>query len=189
MKRWIWIFCFITPMVISQWACNGDLNPNIAKPNSPVNIGSGPTTVSTPSCSTTPVSLPTMTTLSGGTTQTSFPPAASTPATVFSGSFSYSPTKGFVLRNLADWQAFYGGMTAPPPPVNFSTQMILVVAYQGCFDQVSFLSTCEDSSQVTVSVHDYQGGPHCFSITTPPATVAVTVPQSSLPVNWQVLVY
>jgi hypothetical protein len=187
MKPWITIFLFMAAITISQLACMDDLNPNSPQPVP--NFGSGPTPVPGTDCSMTSVVLQPVTVISGGTTLKSPPPVASTPATVFSGSFSYSPTQGFVLRNLTDWKAFYGSLTAPPPPVDFNSQMILVVAFQGCFDQPSFLSVCEDSSQVMVSIHDYQGGPHCFSIINPPATIAVAVPQSNLPLNWKVSVY
>src|SRR5581483_8663093 len=150
---------------------------------------STPTPGATPSCPLSPVTLPFGSLISGGVTLQNQTPAPSAPTTLFSGPFNYFPTMGFVLRNSADWSNFYSPLIAPTPPVDFSTQMILVLEYQGCFDQVSFSSVCVGASQVTAVVSDFQSGPHCTVITTPGAFVSVAVPQSSLPVSWQLVVY
>lgn len=199
MKKWNqgWWYVLAAFLVFAHWGCQ-DGNPNSISPHSPfLSAPSGPNSTPTPSgtaspspvCNASPVTLPNITVYSGGMTFYNPPPASSTPATVFNGVFSYSPTEGFVLRNMSDWDAFYGTSTPPTPPVDFNTQMILVVVYQGCFDQVQFLSVCEGTSGVTALIHDYQGGPHCNLISTPGETVAAAVTNSSMPVTWPVTIY
>jgi hypothetical protein len=118
------------------------------------------------------------------------PTAASAPATVFSSGFKTpGGGMGFVLHNLTEWQAFYSPYAAPPPPVNFATNMVVVVLYQGCFDVPKFTSICTSSGQVTVTILNYISGPSCLTLTTPGSFIAASAPQSSQPVVWQINTY
>jgi hypothetical protein len=93
----------------------------------------------------------------------------------------------FVIQNLTEWQNFYGCTNPPPAPtVNFNSQMILLLQYQACFDLPSFSNVCLSSSQVMVSIKDVIQEPQCLVITTPWPYIAITAPNSNLPITWQV---
>jgi hypothetical protein len=93
----------------------------------------------------------------------------------------------FVIQNLAEWQSFYGCSNPPPAPtVDFSSQMILLLQYQVCFDTPAFSNVCLSSSQVTVSIQDLIHEPQCENLSVPPPYIAITAPNSNLPINWQI---
>ncbi len=110
------------------------------------------------------------------------PGTGATPVTAFSGSLGNSV---FLIQSQADWQNFYNCANPPPSPVDFSTQMIIAVEYQGCLDHVSFYNVCETNSQVTVSIQDVIPQVVCYALVNPGDIVAVVVPKSTLPITWQ----
>ena len=154
-------------------ACDGDLRPTLPNGN-----GISQTPPSSSNCGTAVVAIPTV---GAGVNA----PAASAPATTFSTGFKNGVGVGYVIRNTTDWQAFYNPYPAPTPPVNFTSQMILVVIYQGCFDQPQFSSVCSDPSQVTVDLQNHMLPLNCNVVLTPGNFLAVAVATSSLPVVWQ----
>jgi hypothetical protein len=90
----------------------------------------------------------------------------------------------FVIRDETDWEAYCGTTTPPLPPVDFSSQMILVAAGGWvCNMKPSFVGVCEGTGQVTVNIAP-PGTPMCYIDVN--GTVAVAVPNSPSPVVWDV---
>jgi hypothetical protein len=183
MKSFQIMFLFVLAALGAIWGCN---QTPLGPPRSPIPIPATPTPTTTgtptPVCGMTSITLP--------PEIVTGPYAASVPSTVIipNSINHYGSAEFFVIRNLTDWQNFYGTAATPPPPVNFATQMILAATYQPCLTTVSFVSACEGSSGVTVSVHDYDNGYYygfyCLTVLYPLPNIAVAVPFSPLPVTW-----
>ena len=96
-----------------------------------------------------------------------------------------------VIRNAADWQAFWGTSTPPAPPVDFALQMLVIVVNYGIcpMRNASITDVCEDSSQVAVAVKDPDHSSYDALCAGPFAVytaMAVAVNSSNLPVVWTV---
>ncbi len=113
------------------------------------------------------------------------PQARSLPVTVFSSPFRRK-TALFILRNPADWIAFYRPVPAPQPPVDFKSKMIIVLVFQDCHDQVSFLSYCNYPDKINVSIEDYQSPIQCDHRIYPGAIAAIAVPNSTSRLSWSI---
>jgi hypothetical protein len=140
-KYIILIFLFVAALAPLACKGHGPVSPKSGDDDgSTVTNTPTPTVANTPTtgCGMAPVTLPApvVPVTISGVVYPFQPPAASSPATIFSSPLFNWPSSGYVIRNLSDWQAFYGTSTTPAPPVNFSTQMIIVLLYQGCFDTV-----------------------------------------------------
>jgi hypothetical protein len=172
-----------------------------------------PTATATHTFTSTPTSTPTIASTPGcGFTNISVPTPAVINPPLVSATFTDIPGSTYVIRNLADWQAYYGSSSAPPQPVDFSQYMILVdLQAGGNYSGVSVVSVCWDDSQVTViadvyppcdctsrgPIGIYFGTPSPTPTFTPSPTpsptpipipykaTAIAVPISSLPVVWQ----
>ncbi len=66
--------------------------------------------------------------------------------------------------------------------------MVILMEYQTCYDLPSFPSVCETGGQVTVSIQDVIQEPQCNFVTVPEPYIAITAPNTSLPINWQISV-
>ncbi len=110
-----------------------------------------------------------------------------------SSSFAGLNVSTYVIRSMADWQAYCGPSNQAAPPVDFSTQMIIIyyeIMPNGwCGGQIHYSSICEDSNQITVSVTYLEGQQGTHAEGAPPSLVveAVSVPTSNLPVIWNVI--
>jgi hypothetical protein len=102
-----------------------------------------------------------------------------------------------VIRNLTEWQALYSRpfgtspatpIPIPTPPVNFATQMLVFVANASLcpLSTWSITDVCESSTQVTVSLNDNQPCVFCSATDGIDNLSAVAVPQSNLPVVWNI---
>lgn len=88
-----------------------------------------------------------------------------------------------VLRDLADWQSYYGTQT---PPVDFSTKMILQTYVENdCFGRASFQQVCEDSDQVTATLFQENAILGCNMVMF--RWISAEVDRTNLPVVWQVV--
>ncbi len=102
-----------------------------------------------------------------------------------------------VIRNLTDWQTFcsYGlgsiipstpvptPTSYPTPPVDFSTQMMILYEKADCSDShLDIISVCEGPTQITVTGNNVAGCIFCGAITSSGTFTALVVPQSGLPV-------
>jgi hypothetical protein len=93
-----------------------------------------------------------------------------------------------VLRNLSDWQAFYGawvGSTSiPAPTVDFSTQMVIIYGANSICSGTSYTvnSACPTNGQIVVSITATTSCITCQAINDVWTPLAVVVPQSNLPV-------
>jgi hypothetical protein len=97
------------------------------------------------------------------------------------------PIPVFVIQNQAQWLSFYGCSNPPPAPtVDFTAQMVILLQYQGCFDSPGFANVCETSNGVTISIQDMIHEPQCMALTIPPSYMAITAPNSNLPISWQI---
>ncbi len=169
----IFVLSFLLILCSAPWACDRHI-PVIPTPIATPTPT--PTVAVTPNCTFTLINLNTYltptATPNSSTGWTTSPPAG-TPVT-FTGQTR-------VLRTLSDWQSYYGTQT---PPVDFSQQMLLQ-AYLliGCITPQQINSACESATQVTVNI--LQGGTSgCLVTGYSWATAAV--PQSNLPIVWQV---
>jgi|GEM_PF-1956243 len=176
--------------------------PTITSTSTPFPPVGTQTFVSTPGC--------------GFTTVTVATPIV--PASPFYPSLTPLPTptnnyplmgQNLVIRSLADWQAYYGSTSAPAPPVDFNSQMLIInlgvvngntIAGGGTFVPInpSIQSVCWDNNQITISCTLFLKGT-CGPIQitpgltpTPPnwiyAPTAVVVPLSNLPAFWNVTI-
>jgi hypothetical protein len=102
----------------------------------------------------------------------------------------------FVIRTQRDWEDYCTGITPlPDPPVNFQTSMILAYSWlysTTCIDWVDFKQVCYFDDRIELS-YDFRNGNYdsncepvvCALLFIPThLTVAVEIPQSSLPVSW-----
>jgi hypothetical protein len=153
--------------------------------STPTNI---PTYVSTPGCGFTRVAVPTPV----------IPPVST--AYTFLSVGDPVPGNNYVVRNLAQWQSYYGSSSAPTPPVDFSSQMLLINVQAYTLPPPSFGTSvqqvCWTSNEITVSCLLMRGNVPIHILQTPvpsptPTPVvteyfvtALAVPISSLPVTW-----
>jgi hypothetical protein len=140
---------------------------------------------STPICDMESIRLPTATQTWKNEVINCSPPAKSLPVTNLSTAFQ-ARVLVFIIRNSAEWKAFYKPLATPKAPVDFNSKMVIVAEYQGCNDQVSFLSACKDSTQVTVSIVDYQLPAGCDHVTIPGSLTAIAIPTSNSRITWRV---
>jgi len=181
--------CFL--MIFVFLGCNRTYSPSAPAHPTPTPTATltvtptiTPTYVSTPGCGFTLLTIPTPVTAPVDTT-----PSYAVPGPV--------PGVDYVVRNLSDWQNYFGSTAAPAPPVDFSSQMILINEQAYTFNPligVGFgtgpVSVCWTNSEVTVSCN-YFSGQSLYPIQITPVPdvtqyfiIGLSVPISSLPVTW-----
>ncbi len=106
---------------------------------------------------------------------------------------NYGQVRGYVIRNQANWDS-YRGFTGTTAPVNFSTQMLVVINWGtescspggGLVVSYQINSACVSSGSVDVAAVKGStcncGGPCVFNMVGN-QVLAVVVPLSSLPVS------
>jgi len=170
MKKNIIPILFLLVLSAAPWACK----PYPILPTGPFPVPTFPTTptptataVTTPVCVFAPVTviLPLV-----------------PPVLPWSGPSSVT-SKTYVIRSMADWQAYYGSATPPAPPVNFANQMLLVIITPNICGVVNITSACSDGTQITVEFFE---ATLCNALIPGDETRAVAVPQSTLPVVWDI---
>jgi hypothetical protein len=198
------ISLFLIVLCLAPWACTRSylLGPvsGLSPTNTPTpTLTSTPTAtstatiVSTPGCGFTVITIPTPV----------IPLVSSSEAGLGIG--NPVPGTDYVIRSLSDWQNYYGSTSAPAPPVNFSTQMILINVQAYTFAEPipgspgfgTYPSkVCWTTSGMTVSclLETYLvpiALPLLPGVTPTPEPVvtqyfviALVVPISSLPVTW-----
>jgi hypothetical protein len=182
-------------LALAPWACDkyypaGPLPSPTPTPSAGVTL----TPTNTPSCGLTVVTLP---------LYIAFPPIpqptqvviATVVPTVTPGVWAYPtptpdtvtthvPFDGYVIQNLTQWQTYFG---TAAPPVNFSTQMILVyVASLGCPGGQTITNACVTSTEIDLSVTIIPAVPCNWVGTT---LGAIALPQSSLPIYSTLVTY
>ena len=169
--RWVYLAAFACfGLLILGSLPSGCGRPPIAPP-APV-----PTATATPDCGmSSPITLPDL-----------FPMA------VYNQTNPPTSAPFCVVRSTADWQAFWGTSSPPASPVDFNTQMLIIVENYGICPvrTASILGVCEDTNQVSVSVKDPDHTSY-NSMCAGPLYLgyhvsAVAVNNSNLPVTWTV---
>ena len=168
MKRFIFLIIFTCLTAWIPMACSHTITGPVPSVPSPA-----PTTTSTPVCGTpTSVAIPSLI----GVTVPYVTPGA------------------YVIQSAAQWSATNTNYNQPS--VNFTTQMVLEytqtmnVSCMCSLVEPVITSVCfyPDHIQVTGTKPGSNcpppGGPTCYSIITVQAMVLVAVPQSNLPVVW-----
>ncbi len=203
MKKFL-ISLFLIVLGLASWACDRKYPvapvPGLPPTNTPTQtLTSTPTAtatvtfVSTPGCGFSFVTIPTPVT----------PPIPNSEAGLAIG--NPVPGTDYVIRSLSDWQNYYGATSAPTPPVNFSTQMILINVQAYTFSEpipgnpgfgTIPQSVCWTSTEMSVSclLETYNNpivGPSFPGVTPTPeivvtqySVIALVVPVASLPVTW-----
>jgi hypothetical protein len=167
--------------LVSSLACN----KIVSIPSAPV-----PAPTSTPTPTATAVFTATSTPVCGMAALITLPDLV--PMAVYSQTNPPTSAPFCVVRNMVDWQAFWGTSSPPVSPVDFTTQMLILVENYGICPvrTASITAVCEDSNQVSVSVKDpdhtgYNGmcaGPLYLGY----HVSGVAVNNSNLPVTWTV---
>ncbi len=94
-----------------------------------------------------------------------------------------------LFQSLAQWQSA-GGL--PASPVDFSTQMIILIVPSSCNNPVSSVSVtgvCENSDEIIISGYK---SPYCGPVCSyympnePTMAYGIALPQSNLPVVWNI---
>ena len=150
-----------------------------------------PAPVFTPTPTSTFTALPTKT-----LTPTSTPivTATSTPVCGFTnlGPVGFTWSEGpMVITTLAEWQSNIEAYAGTTPPVDFTTQMVIVtVLTEPCpTSGLSITNVCEGPNQITISANNVAICNICnYETTTPQRSEAsaVAVPLSNLPVVWNI---
>ncbi|HJT24470.1 MAG TPA: hypothetical protein VJ873_07820 [bacterium] len=168
MKKFGVLFLFAI-LALAPWACQ---QPIILSPTVP-SLTPTPTVNLTPVCGFTTISLGEKTGLG-------------------------APS---VIRTLSDWNTFFSlpgpilylatptvTPVVPTPPVDFSTQMLIVysnaIICPNSILQVN--DVCEGPSQIIVSANNVWVCPVCFAASPYRNFSALAVPQSNLPIVWNV---
>jgi hypothetical protein len=170
MKKYLLKSCLLVVLALAPWACNRPFP--ISNPISPFPIMTptpSPAVITTPVCGFTTYNLGTI-------------------------SLQAGPT---VIRSLADWQTFNSYPTGiiyptpgttpviPPPPVNFTTQMLIVLITPVCATSSLVVNNiCEGPNQITISATNTQGCVFCNVAATWGYASALAVPQCGLPIVW-----
>jgi hypothetical protein len=104
-----------------------------------------------------------------------------------------------VIRSVTDWQTFNSyptGMLSltptvtpviPAPPVNFATQMLIVMIVPVCASSnLTVTNVCEGPNQITISANNVQACAICNVGASWGFAAGIAVPQSSLPIVWNI---
>ncbi len=133
----------------------------------------------------TPLTPPVLTPTPTATTVCGF-----TPVTLPSRVVSVSVPNTTLIHNLTEWNAYYSASfgligtpaPVPAPPVDFSTQMLLMGWTSVCPGQmINLVSVCEGPTQITADFTTQVPCVLCSVATTFGIPWAVAIPQSSLP--------
>jgi len=181
MKKFIINSVFIV-LGLAPWACNRQY-PLAPAPAFTPTFTLTPTSTFTalPTKTSTPTSTPTATATSV------CQPVHTTPVIVGPVNQEMGGTTA-LYQSLAQWQV--GGL--PAPPVDFSTQMVILIVPPSCNNPVSSVAVtgiCEDSNQITISgIKSPYCGSVCSYYMSGQTTMAygIALPQSNLPVVWNI---
>ncbi len=93
-----------------------------------------------------------------------------------------------IIRTQADWDALYGTSSPPAAPVDFSTDMLIIVSNALCCPSLitSIAGVCEGAGQVNITVSERVPAVECYEVCFGSTYSAVAVPTSNLPVTWTV---
>lgn len=93
-----------------------------------------------------------------------------------------------IIRTQADWDALYGSSSPPAAPVDFATDMLIIVSNALCCPTLitSITGVCEGAGQVNISVNERTPEVECYVVCLGSTYSAVAVPTSNLPVTWTV---
>ena len=93
-----------------------------------------------------------------------------------------------VIRSLDDWNAFFGASYSFTPPVDFASQMLILVvnSYPCAYSTMDLTDVCETSDGVSVSLTNYTPNFHCMVATMGYSVSAAAVANTGLPVTWSV---